>query len=346
METCSRQLADLQPQKDKWHFDLLDKYVSWGQEHNTEIMMLLTYTPRWASSSPDAPSDVPDSPGFAGVPKDMNDWKTFVRTVATRYKGKIHVYEMWNEPDRQKDWIGGTETMVAMVRDASKILKEVDPTITVVGPSPETQPGGVAWLNDFLHKGGGQYVDVIGYHFYVGKNPPEEAVRIIQQVRTVMQQNGVGNKPLWNTEAGWHEPKPFPSDQLAAAYVARSYILNWAAGVSRFYWYAWDNHNWTSLELTMPDNTTLRPAGRAFGTIQQWLVGATMSKCLSSGNKNWICELKQNGTTQFLVWNTDGDQSFRLSKDWHVTQFTKLDGTVTKITGDSIPIGVQPILIQ
>ena len=146
---------DLEPEKNKWYFDLLDKYVSWGQEHNTEILMTLTYTPRWASSSPDAPSDFP-TPGYAGAPRDLDDWRNFVRTVATRYKGKIHVYEIWNEPDRPHDWIGGTDTMVAMVREASKILKGVDPSITVLCPSP-ISTNGIPWFEDFLKKGGAQY---------------------------------------------------------------------------------------------------------------------------------------------------------------------------------------------
>ena len=46
-----------------------------------------------------------------------------------------------------------------------------------------------------------------------------------------MKDNGVEDKPIWDTELGWAEPKPFPSDEMAAAYVARSFILSWAAGI-------------------------------------------------------------------------------------------------------------------
>jgi hypothetical protein len=71
-----------------------------------------------------------------------------------------------------------------------------------------------------------------------------------------------------------------------------------------------------------------------------------MSKCLTSENQDWVCELRRDGADQFLVWNTVGDRSFRLSRDWHVHQYTQLDGKVNKIPGDSIPIGVEPVLIQ
>ncbi|MGC2720531.1 MAG: glycosyl hydrolase, partial [Candidatus Acidiferrales bacterium] len=244
--------STLEPAKDQYDFDLVDKYVAWGQQHNTEILMTLTYTPQWASSTP----NVRTAPGLgvSGPPNDMGEWKKYVRTVAERYNGKIHIYEIWNEPDKTESWTGSVDTMVSMVREASRILKEVDPSITIVSPPP-TGPKGVNFLQQFLAHGGGQFVDVIGYHFYVAENPPEAMVPLIRQVKSIMNQNGIGNKPLWNTEAGWYAPKPFPSQELAAGYVARSYVLNWLAGVSRFYWYCWDNHNWTTLELTMPDNT-------------------------------------------------------------------------------------------
>src|SRR5271168_4108745 len=192
---------DLEPQKGKWDFDHLDAVVNAALQNNSEVMLLLAYTPQWASSNPDPKSDW--KPGSSGPLRDMNDWRTYVRTVATRYKGKIHVYEIWNEPDRPEDWTGGVDAMVQMVKEASIILKQVDPSITVVSPSA-TNPNGLAWLSEFLQRGGGQSVDVIGYHFYVGKPaPPEDRIERIQKVQALMRQYGVGDKPLWNTETGW-----------------------------------------------------------------------------------------------------------------------------------------------
>ena len=168
--------------------------------------MMLTYTPRWASSTPDAATDVQadNPPGLSGgAAGDMEDWKTYVRTVATRYKGKIHDWEIWNEPNRPQSWTGSVETMVEMTRQASIILKGIDPSNRIVCPAPE-QEKGLPFLDKFLSNGGGQYVDVIGYHFYVSATgTPEDMVSLIQKVKAIMEKNGVGNKPLWDTEAGW-----------------------------------------------------------------------------------------------------------------------------------------------
>jgi hypothetical protein len=81
---------------------------------------------------------------------------------------------------------------------------------------------------------------------------------------------------LWNTEAGWELPRPFFSDDVAAAFVARAYILNWAGGVDRFFWYAWDNQDWVSLHLTGPDSKTPTAAAKSYAQVESWLVGARM----------------------------------------------------------------------
>jgi hypothetical protein len=334
--------ADLEPQKGQWHFDLLDKYVGWAQQHDTEMVMILAYSPQWASKNPDAEASW--YRGTSGPVRDIEDWKNFVRTVGIRYKGKIHVYEIWNEPDRPQDWKGDVNTMVTMVREASMILKQIDPHIILVSPSAE-QAKGVPWLNEFLQKGGGQNVDVIGYHFYVPHATPEAMVPLIQQVKKVMHENGAGEKALWDTEAGWLDSQPLPDD-VGAAYVARAFILNWAARVERFYWYAWDDHHGNQIELVRPDNSALTPAGNAFITIQRWMTGAVMKRCTTSDEQTWTCELQKNGAPAYLAWNTAGQKSFSIPTDWRVKEMTQLNGGNSSINGTSIQIGIQPVLIQ
>lgn len=338
--------SDLEPQKDNWYFTLLDRYADWGQQHNTEILMALAYTPQWASSAPDAHTDVEtgNPPGLSGPPRDMEDWRTFVRTVATRYKGRIHVYEIWNEPNRHQSWVGDVDTLIVMTREARRILKEVDPNNIVVAPAPEEEKG-LPWLEEFLRKGGAQYVDVIGYHFYVGAKPPEEMVPLIQKVRSAMTQYHTSERPLWNTEAGWLGPTALPAD-LAAAYVARAYVLNWAAGVSRFYWYAWESHQGSLIELTARDNTSLTPAGKAFGTIQQWMTGSVLNRCAPSRDGLWLCDLQKNQIQSHIVWNPAGDHTFQTPQEWNAVLMRTLSGEQARIQNGSIVVGTQPILVQ
>jgi len=338
--------ADLEPERDHWSFDLLDKYVGWSQTHNVPILMPLTYTPRWASSTPDAPTDVEagNPPGLSGPPRDLGDWKEFVRTVATRYKGRIHNWEIWNEPNRPQSWTGNVETLVEMTHEAFIILKEIDPTNIVVSPAP-TGTGGLKFLDAFLATGGGQYADVIGYHFYVRRDdPPEAVVALIDSVRTILARHGVDTKPLWNTEAGWLGPDMLPP-QVGAAYLARAYILNWTSGVTRFYWYAWENHHGTQIELTQQDNASLTPAGKAFAVVETWMMGGVLTGCAIDRNV-WTCNLQRSSGSTHILWSPSGDTSVDVPASWHAKEAVFLDETRRNVLDNRVSIGVAPELIQ
>lgn len=332
---------DLEPSKGQWRFGTLDNCLAMAQEHNQDLLMTLGLTPRWASARPQEPSGY--QPGFAAEPVDIGDWRAFVTAVTTRYKGRLHYYEIWNEPNLKQFWSGNVDQLLALTREASQIIHNIDPQAIVVSP-PATSGYGVKWLTEFLSKGGGQYVDVIGYHFYVADQPPEAMVPVIRQVQQTMADNGVGNKPIWDTEAGWFKPNPFPSAELGAGYTARSFILNWAAGVQRFYWYSWDNHKMT-IQMTEDDDTTLTPAGRAYGVIQKWLIGARMDSCNQDADNTWTCQLTRDGVHQWIVWNPDGKKTISVPSSWHPKSVTPLLEEAHPWTGSSLDVGPVPVLV-
>ena len=102
-----------------------------------------------------------------------------MRTVATRYKGRIHTYEVWNEPNLKMFYSGTREQLVQLAKDAYEVLHEVDPTVVVVSPSV-TGGYDVPYFSKLLDLGMGRYADVIGYHFYSSPKTPEAAVDVIQ----------------------------------------------------------------------------------------------------------------------------------------------------------------------
>lgn len=320
---------DLEPTKGQWRFGVLDKSVEMAEAHHTEVMLTLGFTPQWASARPQ--ESVGYNRGWAAEPTDIEDWIVFVRTVATRYKGRITIYEIWNEANLKTHyWTGSVEQMVSLVRTAHDVIKTIDPTAVIVSPSATTVYG-LPWLSEFLSRGGGQYVDVIGYHFYVTPGPPEAMVELVEKVKQVMRANGVGNKPIWNTESGWLPPGPPIPENIGAAYLARSYILLWAEGVQRSYWYAWDDSG-VSVRTTKADNATPTLAGEAFDTTQKWLVGARMDWCSKDASQNWTCQLNRDGSPQWIVWNADRAVPFAAPPTWHVESVEPLVDAARPLT--------------
>jgi hypothetical protein len=334
---------DLEPVRGQWRFGNLDKYLSAAEGHHAEVLLVLGLSPQWASARPDEHSVY--GPGRAAEPNDLNDWRDYVTAVVTHCGTRVRAYEIWNEPNLKPFWSGSTDQLVILTREAAQIIRSINPQALIVSPSA-TASYGTKWLAEFLNKGGGQYVDVIGYHFYVNPEPPEAMVPIIQQIRQIMATNGADSKPLWDTEVGWSKPKPFLSEDLAAAYLARAYILNWAAGVQRLYWYAWDNHAWVTLQTVEDDNQTLKSAGQAYGLIQKWLVGARMDSCNQDADHTWNCEFDRNGSMQWIIWNPDETKPFAIPASWHANYITALLGQPVLLSESTVEAGPTPSLLS
>jgi hypothetical protein len=345
---------NVEPQKGRWDFSQLDSYVSLAESHGVEILLPLGLTPAWASSRPEQKSGY--GPGNAAEPRDISDWRDYVRQVATRYKGRIHAYEIWNEPNLSDFFSGRPEQMLELARAGYSVLKEVDKTVIVVSPSATSQSG-IDWLEHYLKLGGGAYADVIGFHLYVTPEPPEAMLGRGQDLRAVLMEANWADKPVWNTEAGWlienrrSEVRPQTSSfskvltlEEASAYVARSYVLNWAMGISRFYFYSWDSEVGG---LTEADGRTMKPPAAAYGEIENWLVGARMVSCLFDQRNTWSCELSRPGYRAWIVWNPTRAMEFKIPESWPVRKRRDLSGGLFPLDPASvISIGPKPVLLE
>jgi hypothetical protein len=331
----------LEPERGRWDFALLDRYLNIAAQHHVEILLTLGLTPAWASARRGEHSAY--GPGNAAEPRQLADWENYVRTVSSRYKGEVDSYEIWNEPNEKGTYTGNVPEMLALSRTAYRSLKSIDPNITVVSPSATAETG-LPWLKEFLKEGGCQYADVIGYHFYVTPKAPEAMVGLIRRVQEILHQHNC-EKPLWNTESGWAEPKHFRSNEQAAGYVLRTYILNWLLGVQRCYWYAWDNHNWSTLDLTSPSDNRMTSVGEAYDLVHRWLIGGTLRSCLRDDIGIWICALQRSGLTQKLIWSETGDQTFTVPASWNVRSMSNWQNQ-TKPVPSRLTIGEAPLLLS
>jgi hypothetical protein len=334
---------DLEPKHGEWHFDRLDQYVALAQQHHAHILLTMGLTPTWASARPKEKSDY--QLGNAAEPTNMQFWRDYVRTVATRYKGHIEAYEIWNEPNRKDDFSGTVPQLAKMTREAYGIIKQIDPSALVVSASA-TASNGIDWFSQYLALGAGNYVDAVGYHLYVNPLPPEEMLPLGAAVRHAMKMHGIGSKPLWDTETGWAKPKVFQSQEEKAAFVSRTLIVNWPAGVQRLYWYAWDNHQWVTLEMVTATTQAPTSAAKAYATTRSWLLGASMKPCKAQPDGTWICALQRSAGHSWIVWNVNASTSFSIPTDWHVHTATDLLGTDRHVTGANLSIGIAPVLLR
>lgn len=108
--------------------------------------------------------------GAVGVPpihseEEKNAWANYVKATVKHFKGRIHYYEVWNEPDGQWCWKHGPNAveLARFTTDTAIACKEADPTCEVIGLA-------LCWHEEFAEEfakaGGLEKVDGISYHAY------------------------------------------------------------------------------------------------------------------------------------------------------------------------------------
>src|SRR5438067_13723315 len=107
---------------------------------------------------------------------------------------------------------GDVTAFVNLLREANRILKEVDAHNLIVSPSMNaSDPTSIKLFEQFITHGGGNFVDAISYHFYPPQpKVPEQIPGLVKEVRGIMTAHGLAEKPIWDTETGWdianHQP--------------------------------------------------------------------------------------------------------------------------------------------
>ncbi len=353
----------VEPQKGIWDFTHLDEDIAHAQEHHADVDLVLDSTPTWASARPTENNPYPwQTPGNRAEAKDMADWETYVRTVATRYKGRVHVYEMWNEPNMKDSYSGDPAHLVQLCKSAYRVLKQVDPSIRVISPSPANS-GGAQYLRTFIEQGGGDTFDILGFHFYDNLASktihPESMLGTAQQLKRMLASLNLAERPIWNTEAGYY----IHSSPTAKAYiknyptnihvlsqgesvdaVARSYALAWAAGIERYYWYGWGEPAYAIVD---DNGTSLKDATVAYAAISKWLLGSTYKSVTHIPSSEWIVVSQTpKGTLQYLVWTNKDKELFTVPKEWKVSQVEDLSGGHSAISSPTIDLTGTPRLLH
>ncbi|MCL4508370.1 MAG: hypothetical protein M1296_02460 [Chloroflexi bacterium] len=212
----------------------LDTIVNTANQMNIKLMFSIVEAPAWARVGPDQP--YPSNPQLLA---------SFLSTLATRYKGKVAAYEIWNEENFARE-VGPGDinpgNYVELLKAAYTAIKAVDPAAIVVSGAPT--PTGVndpniamddnTYLQQmFAYQGGivSNYFDVLGAHAEPWANPPNAWIgtpeppnvtgynnapsfffRRLENYRADMVAAGDGNKKIWETEFGYDScPTPAPA---------------------------------------------------------------------------------------------------------------------------------------
>ena len=282
-----------------------------------DILMVLGTTPEWnAKTVGDA--DYPQ-PGAASAPKDLKAWDAWVTEVATRYKGRITAYQIWNEANLKNFWNGTPEEMADLTKRAYDIIKKIDPSALVVSASPSTRLTGPfdkffpAYLSALAAKG--WPVDVVAVHTYPSADgDPSARGAVLQKVKDDLSAAGApADLPLWDTELnyGLAGPGDLPKVDItgpkAAGWVVRTYIDDLRYGVDRSYWYIWTQKPYDLLGIQAYPQSD---AEAGFFALENWVIGSSFDGC-DDATGAVVCTFTRDGQKSVVAWSEKGDVAFK-----------------------------------
>lgn len=302
---------ELEPGVYKWDNleGILENAESKGMN---DILMVLGTTPEWNAKTI-GPDDYPQ-PGAASAPKDMKAWDAWVTEVATRYKGRISAYQIWNEANLKNFWNGTPEEMAELTKRAYDIIKAIDPEALVVSASPSTRLTASfdrffpAYLKSLAAKG--WPVDVVAVHTYpTADGDPVARGAVIKAVQDALTAAGAPDLPIWDTELnyGLAGPGDLPKQEItgakAAGWVVRTYIDDLRYGVERSYWYIWTQKPYDLLGIQAYPGSD---AEQGFFALENWVFGSSFDGCTNTAGAV-TCDFSKDGTSWVVAWAESGD---------------------------------------
>jgi hypothetical protein len=339
----------MEPAKGQFDWHSLDTWVAQSQSHHVQLDYVFVNVPRWASTRPDE-SCIGRKFGCA-APPNIDDFTAFVTALVTRYRGKISSYELWNEPNASGFWTGTPKQMVELAAQVYPIIKSIDPAAIVTTPAVSSTGWPLShdvWLDQYLAAGGGKYADVIAWHGYAGRNdrpslPPEGLSDQIRALRRTLEKHHLAHMPIWNTEGGWGKDAQLPDENEQAGFLTKWYLINFTNGISRAYWYQWDNSEWGTL---WRDGSGITPAGKAARQVITWLEGTTAAApChVMPRSQVWECDLRKGNKLYRVVWSASGESAF--SNVAGVASITPLGGSQRAVDHQPITVTSKPLLLE
>lgn len=199
-----------------WLLSRLDHVVSAANSRGLRLVLMLLWSPCWASSAPDSVKQ-----GCSGLwwergevhsypPAEASHYADAIGYLASRYRGRVAAWEVWNEPNFSQFF-----TTPAKASEYAKIVKAAYPAVKASDPSSKVLAGSLSGADvEFtraLYAAGikGSF-DGFSIHPYSGDRSPLSAIDAgysfvagVPGVRKVMLANN-DPKPLWITEIGWN----------------------------------------------------------------------------------------------------------------------------------------------
>jgi len=327
---------------------LWEKYDSWmalyGEKGLTPIITI-SNIPSWAGETCSGP--------FNDDARD--DFAEFVGAVVNRYSRppyNIKYWEFFNEPDGTEPSGGAsTASWGYFGKEYAQMLKAVYPAVKAADPSSRVLLGGLAYddfvgemengfynrdfIVDVLRYGGGDYFDVMNFHYYYFAHETWNIIGKAVDLKNVLAFWGV-TKPMICTEVGvfGYEEDYYLSFQ--ARYVPKVYVRGLSVDLGTILWFPLASSVGQSFEggLLREEDLSAKPAYISYQTMTAELSDYIYSAVIETGATNlegYKFISSSSGKIKEVIWAQE-DTSGSMSFPYESIRVVSIDGSVQFIT--------------
>ena len=220
---------------------LVNLYSALGIEHQA----LFAFTAKWA-----APLEAQQSRNWLDWNRcapDLDAWRTYVRTMAERYRGRIRYWEVWNEPDLSGFNKMSLDEYVALQKATYEEVKKVAPESVVMTGGFATlsdHPGkkSPTFHRDYLNLAKGSF-DVHAYHEH---GSFAQFAQLVDGIFVPMRKETGTTAPWYANETAINSMNG--SERNQALTLFKKLLYAWSRGAIGYTWYDLRNDGFDPLE--------------------------------------------------------------------------------------------------
>ncbi|MBF0432815.1 MAG: hypothetical protein HQK83_16140 [Fibrobacteria bacterium] len=176
-DTSTRWL-DIEQPDGSFNFTRISNYINNANTLNYQTLLTLGMTPSFVASEPTL--ECKGGAGACSLPEDMLDWNNYVSKLYDEFNDRIRYWEIWNEVNEKRYYSGTNDGLFDLTCSAKEILQPPGEESSNKILSPNFTAIGLQRMEEFLIKGGGNCVDIISWHLYIGKYAGDGDVNILK----------------------------------------------------------------------------------------------------------------------------------------------------------------------
>ncbi|MGD8239250.1 MAG: hypothetical protein PVH68_11895 [Armatimonadota bacterium] len=299
-----------------------------------------------------------DGGNFPASQEAQEGFARYAREVATRFRGRLKYYEVWNE------WSIGCgmrgkpkstpEVYAGLLERTYRAVKKADPSATVVGIGGEHSKNHLDYIEGMLAAGAVDNMDAASVHSYRYPRGPDatDLLGELQNVEHVLRGHG-GAQRIWLTEIGWPThigPRGVP-ERVQAQMLVKTYVLCLAAGcVDKVFWYDFKDdglkreYNESNFGIVHHQEFNLapKPAYVACAMLSRLLSAATFEQPLDFGEAARGLAFRAPGGNQInVLWTSDSPVRMHLKRG---SRLVDMMGNESKPTGE-VQLTADPVYV-